>query len=66
MCVFLEKQQAKAEKRAASQDIKRILGRGRMRSWQYLLAQTHRAKRDLETLAREFLCPKAGQAILTT
>lgn len=35
--VFLDKQQAKAENWAASQDIKHIPGHGRMRSWQYLL-----------------------------
>lgn len=35
--MFLDKQQAKAENQAASQDIKHIPGRDRMKSWQYLL-----------------------------
>lgn len=47
LCVFLDKQQAKAENQTARQDIKHILDCGKMRSWQYLLVAESRDQKGL-------------------
>lgn len=47
LCVFLDKQQAKAENQTARQDIKHILGCGRMRSWQDLLGAESQGQKGL-------------------
>lgn len=57
LCVFLDKQQAKAENQAAIQDIKHIPGHGRMRSWQHLLGPESQDQKGLRDVSQRVSLP---------